>query len=254
MLQSRIFQPLHKRWFNLQKRTQEQVQSAKETVFKGGIFAISAVLIIWISIFLYTAFYYAYIPNMSYSRPVHLQFKWVFFLIDSVAKSNSLQFCRACEDKGVCSYPSAFIQLTKKQQLLMVGQPYKVYLQIEMPESPANRDLGKINELEFIVYSSQDFFSRFIPNFILIISQFLWWLEIISGMFMVCAQLKSRDGFLIEHSCRSAMLHYRSSLLHTLMTLTYSPMLIFGSFEEKQNIVLELFGNFEEDQVTLKKR
>lgn len=69
-------------------------------------------------------------------------------------------------------------------------------------------------------------------------------------MFMVCAQLRSRDGFLVDHSCRSAMLHYRSTLLHTLTTLTFSPMMIFGSVEEKQNVVLELFGNFEEDQVT----
>ena len=67
---------------------------------------------------------------------------------------------------------------------------------------------------------------------------------------MVCAQLRSRDGVLVEHSCRSAMLHYRSSLLHILTTLTFSPMMIFGTLEEKQNIVLELFGNFEEDQVS----
>lgn len=67
-------------------------------------------------------------------------------------------------------------------------------------------------------------------------------------MFMVCAQLRSRDGFLVEHSCRSTMLHYRSTLLHALTTFTFSPMMIFGTTEEKQNIVLELFDNFEEDQ------
>ena len=71
---------------------------------------------------------------------------------------------------------------------------------------------------------------------------------------MVCAQLRSRDGFLVEHSCRSAMLHYRSTLLHTLMTVTFSPMLIFGSREEKQYVTLELFGNFEEDQVSVPSR
>lgn len=70
-------------------------------------------------------------------------------------------------------------------------------------------------------------------------------------MFMVCADLKSRDGFLVEHACRSTMLHYRSTLLHTLTTLTFSPLMIFWSLEEKQNIVLELFGSFEEDQVKI---
>lgn len=66
---------------------------------------------------------------------------------------------------------------------------------------------------------------------------------------MVCAKLLARDGFLVDRACRPTMLHYRSTLLHSLTTFTFSPMLIFGSREEKQNIVLELFGNFEEDQV-----
>ena len=70
-------------------------------------------------------------------------------------------------------------------------------------------------------------------------------------MFMVCAQLRSRDGHLIDHMCKSTMLHYRSTLLHTLTTLLFSPMMIFGNVEEKQDIVLELFNNFEEDQVRI---
>jgi len=70
-------------------------------------------------------------------------------------------------------------------------------------------------------------------------------------MFMVCAQLRSRDGYLVDHTCKSAMLHYRSTLLHALTTLTFSPMMIFGNVEEKQNVVLELFSNFEEDQVRI---
>lgn len=191
MLISNLFDQVSKQWFNVQNRTTLGVKSAKDAVFRGGIIIVSAVLIVWLSIFLYTAFYYAYMPSMSYVRPVHLQF----------------MSCN--EQKGICSFPSAYLQLTNKQQLLMVGQPYKVNLHLEMPESPANKDLG---------------------------------------MFMVCAELRTRDNFLVEHACRSTMLHYRSTLLHTLTTLTFSPMLIFGSLEEKQNVVLELFGNFEEDQ------
>ncbi|XP_043279402.1 seipin [Venturia canescens] len=188
---SRLIRQINEKWFKMQEQTSQSVQSARDALMRGGIIVISAVVVVWISIFLYTAFYYAYMPSMSYVRPVHLQFK-------------------ACDkNKGICSYPSAHVQLTKKQQILMVGQPYKVNLNLEMPESPANKELG---------------------------------------MFMVCAQLKSRDGVLVDKSCRSAMLHYRSTLLHLLTTFTFSPMLIFGSAEEKQYVTLELFGNFEEDQ------
>lgn len=191
MLISKLLREINKKWFNVRKTTTQSVQSARDAVFRGGVIVISVILIIWLSIFLYTAFYYAYMPSMSYVRPVHLQFK-------------------SCEEqKGICSFPQAYVQLTKKQQLLMVGQPYKVNLHLEMPESPANKELG---------------------------------------MFMVCAHLRSRDGYVVDHACRSAMLHYRSTLLHTLTTLTFSPMMIFGNVEEKQDVVLELFGNFEEDQ------
>lgn len=65
---------------------------------------------------------------------------------------------------------------------------------------------------------------------------------------MVCAELRDRNDIILGKACRSTMLHYRSSLLQALTTLTFSPMMIFGSTEEKQNVVLELFGNFEEDQ------
>ncbi|XP_015512618.1 seipin isoform X1 [Neodiprion lecontei] len=191
MVVLRLFRRLEERIFDVQQKTAEGVQTARDAVLRGGIIVMTAVVVIWISIFLYAAFYYAYMPNISHVRPVHLTFE-------------------SCDEKkGICSFPSAHVQLTKKQQLLMVGQPYKVNLHLEMPESPTNRELG---------------------------------------MFMVCAQLRDRDGVLVGNACRSAMLHYRSSLLHILTTLTFSPMMILGSAEEKQNIVLEMFANFEEDQ------
>ncbi|XP_012277966.1 seipin [Orussus abietinus] len=191
MLVLSVLRQITLRWFNVKQKTSQGVQSARDAIFQGGMIVVCSILIIWVSIFLYTAFYYAYMPSMTYVKPVHLTF-------DS---------CKAV--KGICSFPTAYVYLTKKQQLFMVGQPYKVNLLLEMPESPANKEVG---------------------------------------MFMVCAKLQSRDGVLVKHSCRSTMLHYRSTLLHTLTTLTFSPMMIFGVTEEKQNIVLELFANFVEDQ------
>lgn len=94
----------------------------------------------------------------------------------------------------------------------MVGQPYRVILELEMPESEANQQLG---------------------------------------MFMVCVDLKDRDGEEIARSCRSAMLHYKSYIHHILSTLVYSPFLLSGSTEEKQVVHVELFSSFEEDPVSL---
>nr|CAD7439367.1 unnamed protein product [Timema bartmani] len=185
------FQFLSKSLNIYRRTTASGVQNIKDVLCSGGLVALVASLIIWVAIFLYVAFYYTYMPSTSHIRPVHLQFK-------------------SCEElQGPCSFPSAHVQLTKRQQLLMVGQSYKMFLNLEMPESPANKMLG---------------------------------------MFMVCVELQGKDEILVDSSCRSAMLHYRSSLLHALSTLTFSPMLLFGHAEEKQNVILELFSDFEEDQ------
>lgn len=75
MLISSLIHEVNKRWFVLRKRTTQNVQSAKDAVVRGAIIVVSAIFVIWLSVFLYTAFYYTYMPSMSYVRPVHLQFK-----------------------------------------------------------------------------------------------------------------------------------------------------------------------------------
>ncbi|KAJ2943149.1 hypothetical protein O0L34_g18858 [Tuta absoluta] len=100
---------------------------------------------------MYVVFYYTYMPNVTHVRPVHLQFK-------------------SCEENmGICSFPSAHVQLTKRSHMLMAAQPYRIKLILEMPESQINKDLG---------------------------------------MFMVCAQMRAKGGVLVSSSCRSAMLRY----------------------------------------------
>lgn len=75
MLISRLLEQVYKKLFQVQNKTKRGVESAKDVILSGGIIIISGILIVWLSVFLYTAFYYAYVPNISYARPVHLQFK-----------------------------------------------------------------------------------------------------------------------------------------------------------------------------------
>jgi len=128
-----------------------------------------------------------------------------------------MRFCacqsyRSCgREKGLCTFPSANVTLTKRQKLLMVGQPYKIAVEIEMPESVANQQLG---------------------------------------MFMVCAELKNSGGGVVDKSCRSAILHYKSFFHHIIATFIYTPFLLSGSAEEKQLLAIELFSGFQEDPVS----
>lgn len=90
----------------------------------------------------------------------------------------------------------------------MVGQPYRVTISIDMPESEQNVQLG---------------------------------------MFMVCAEMRDKATKLRSHSCRTAMLHYRSKLTRAISTLVMSPLIVFGFKEETQHIPIELFSNYEDD-------
>ncbi|KAJ3662423.1 hypothetical protein Zmor_006773 [Zophobas morio] len=186
---------------NLYKaRTQSGVNSIREILFRGTVVALITALLVWLSIFMYIAFYYAYVPTISHERPVYLKFR--------ACDTNSCDNGNGNGNgKGICSFPSAHIKLTERQRLLMLGQPYKIHLDLEMPESPTNKDLG---------------------------------------MFMVCADFLSGSGKVLANSCRSTMLHYRSYLLDILYKLIFSPFFVFGNSEEKQNIHVELFSDFEE--------
>ncbi|XP_050531276.1 seipin [Daktulosphaira vitifoliae] len=92
--------------------------------YQGSIFWMSVVTVFWISLFLYVAFYTAYMPSLVYTRPVHMQYKPCY------------------NDKGLCDYPSAHVRLPTKGSLMMVGQKYQMLIKLDLPESPVNERVG----------------------------------------------------------------------------------------------------------------
>ncbi|KAG8437985.1 hypothetical protein GDO86_008610 [Hymenochirus boettgeri] len=93
-------------------------------------------------------------------------------------------------------------------KVLMNGQPYRISLELELPESSVNQDLG---------------------------------------MFMVTMSCYTRGGKQISYTARSAMLHYKSPLLHTLETFALSPFLLTGLSEQKQSVEVELYPEYREN-------
>ncbi|XP_039987852.1 seipin-like [Xiphias gladius] len=164
---------------------------ARRTLFQAGILFCVLVLLLWVSIFLYGSFYYSYMPTVSFSTPVHF-----YYTSD----------CDASEP-GLCSFPTANISFMKnaRDQVMAYGQPYRISLELEMPESPVNEQLG---------------------------------------MFMVRMSSYTKGGKTVSSVGRSTMLHYRSNLLQTLNTLLFSPFLVIGMAEQKQLIEVELFSDY----------
>ncbi|KAF3693988.1 Inositol-trisphosphate 3-kinase B [Channa argus] len=162
-------------------------------------------LVLWLAAFLYGSFYYSYMPRATFSTPVHYHYR------------------TDCDSHGslFCTYPLANISLMRnKKHVLTFGQAYRISLQLEMPESPANQELG---------------------------------------MFMIKTTCFSQDGGKVSSSVRSArqllsasssrfsMLRYRSDLLRSLGTLLFLPAFLTGAAEQKQVIEVELFSDYTDD-------
>nr|CAH0111538.1 unnamed protein product [Daphnia galeata] len=162
--------------------------SFKDWVYRVFAFLLTTSFILWLSVFIYVTFYYSYVPAISHIRPVHLEFN-------------------SCQDAlGVCSNPSANVTLTHQRQLLQSNQPYNIIIDLELPESEANKQLG---------------------------------------MFMVQVTLTGKNGKFIAISKRSAMLRYKSWILHFLGTVMFSPAMLLGPImEEKQILKVEMFSEF----------
>ncbi|CAN8000362.1 unnamed protein product, partial [Ixodes hexagonus] len=168
------------------------VATIKRLVTQTFFIAVVFSVITWSSVLLYGMFYWSYIPKSSHHFPVHLHFE-----------------SRSCPE-GFCDYPVANVTVVRPGygEYLARGQRYKIYLDLEMPESDANQKIG---------------------------------------MFTVKIDMITETGEVVRSSLRSGVLRYKSAIVRLLSTLTYIPMLMFGSAEEKQTVSVLLFDRYEED-------
>ncbi|XP_053134349.1 seipin isoform X3 [Hemicordylus capensis] len=181
----------------------------RRTVLQTAILLCVLLLLLWISVFLYGSFYYSYMPTVSYISPVHYQFR------------------TDCASAGpeLCSFPVANVSFIKdnRDKVLMYGQPYRISLELELPESPVNQNLGM---------------------FMVVISCYT------KGGRVISTAAKSSSGETGMISGKHAMLHYRSSLLQSLDTLAFASLFLSGFAEQKQTVEIELFSDYREDSYT----
>uniref|UniRef100_A0A672FLE6 Seipin n=1 Tax=Salarias fasciatus TaxID=181472 RepID=A0A672FLE6_SALFA len=166
---------------------------ARRRAVQGFVVFSVIFLLLFLAAFLYGSFYYTYMPKASFSTPVHY-----YYRTDCGPSASSL-----------CSYPVANVSLMKnKRHVLTFGQAYQISLQLEMPDSPVNHDLG---------------------------------------MFMIKTTCFAQDGGQLASSARSGILRYRSDLLKTLGTLLFLPAFLSGVSEQKQVLEVELFSHYVDD-------
>ncbi|XP_021173974.1 seipin isoform X2 [Fundulus heteroclitus] len=181
------------------------ISRTRRRLLQGFTVISIVILLLFIAAFLYGTFYYSYMPKAAFSAPVYYYYR------------------TDCESPSSfwCSYPVANVSLMKnKKHALTFGQAYRVYLQLEMPDSPTNHEVG---------------------------------------MFMIKTTCFSQDGGQVASSARTAtqlqkasssrfgMLRYRSDLLKTLGTVLFLPAFLTGAAEQKQVVEVELFSEFTDD-------
>ncbi|KAK6182126.1 hypothetical protein SNE40_009882 [Patella caerulea] len=168
------------------------VSKLKYTVLKISVISGILVFLLWLSIFVYASFYYIYMPHASHVNEAYFEFD-------------------VCENGvGMCSFPTANVTFGKygREEILRAGQTYRILVDLELPESPINQEIG---------------------------------------MFMVKVQMYDRTGKLTARSSRSAVLHYQSFLLKIIKTLAFAPAFIAGLSEEKQTLQVEIFSAYVDD-------
>ncbi|KAK0058544.1 seipin isoform X2 [Biomphalaria pfeifferi] len=113
---------------------------------------------------------------------------------------------------GVCSFPSANVTFWNDegtiQEVLTVGQAYMVDVELELPDSSANRNLG---------------------------------------MFQVSVKMYDRTGQVSLTTQRTAMVRYRSIVLRMLDLLLWIPFYFVGISEQKHSIMINMFTHYVDD-------
>merc|ERR1711913_72348 len=107
-----------------QETALEVAETTKKVLYNVFSTLLTALLVVSASLFMYSAFYYAYMPKEVHEVDINFQFD-------------------ACPDAmGVCSFPNASLVLGSKTHQLMTGQPYSINMMLEVPDSPTNQALG----------------------------------------------------------------------------------------------------------------
>lgn len=100
--------------------------TTKKIVYNLLTTVLTLLLVFSFSLFMYTTFYYVYMPKEIHEVDVNFQFE-------------------SCPDTmGMCSYPNASVHLSQGNagHMLMTGQSYSFNMLLEVPDCPINQDQG----------------------------------------------------------------------------------------------------------------
>lgn len=167
-------------------KTEDIVKTVLQILTFIATFAVVSVIAAGI----YAAFYLSFVPKPIHEGPVHFVF----------------EPCN--EEMGKCGFLNGSIQLGNPPPVLLTDQKYSLSLELEMPESNINRDLG---------------------------------------MFMTCAQILSKDKLLMRKNCKSTIMKYKSNMIRSLELVFMWPAILTDYSGEKQMVHIRFLDDYRDD-------
>jgi len=155
-----------------------------------------------VSLMMYATFHVMYLPPSEHTLDVHFVYK---------------TGCDSASTQELCSFPTANVKLHRRphskeaknaHRVLTRGQGYDVSLELDMPLSDINQNLG---------------------------------------MFLIQLEFLHKDNSVVDSHSRSGLLNFQSSLLQTMSTVFYIVPLLTGWKEERQKLNIPLVENYIDD-------
>eukprot|EP00741_Cyanophora_paradoxa_P006960 tig00001065_g6733.t1 len=148
---------------------------------KGFLVAVKIGLMLAVAVLTYAMLYWVLVPQRLYERPLHFNFQ-------------------LRDEDGALQPPTAVARFGEgpaHKRLLHAGQMIDAVVELELPETPENRE---------------------------------------AGLFMVELELLSGDNETLARASRPCMLRYRSPLHALMRTLAFSTLLLSGLLDEAQRL------------------
>ena len=115
---------------------------SRKIVYNILTFLLTITLIFGVSIFTYGTFYFAYMPSEVFALNIEQQ-KVSWLPVSGLSQVHdeeiNFQFSPCQTSPGACSFPNASLMLDRRRHRLMAGQPYRLSLSLELPESSENQ-------------------------------------------------------------------------------------------------------------------
>ena len=117
---------------------------SRKIVYNILTFLLTITLIFGVSIFTYGTFYFAYMPSevivLNAAMQQQQEDRSCCISPSQVHDEEiNFQFSPCLASPGPCSFPNASLKLDRRRHRLMTGQPYRLSLSLELPESSENQ-------------------------------------------------------------------------------------------------------------------